>query len=153
MQKRKVQSIVEVLQKKVRESGNDGLHMKALGNMKSSAFALDSMGEGLKVKQLGDFVLEWSHFQKIIKKANALGGKMYRGDELAQKGATLGDEISYDCMEGFIASELLNAEEGSFVTRRSTYYSGILAWAGIISLHKSEGKGSYIMVTPAYRDF
>ena len=70
MQKRKVQSIVEVLQKKVRESGNDGLHMKALGNMKSSAFALDSMGEGLKVKQLGDFVLEWSHFQKIIKKAN-----------------------------------------------------------------------------------
>ena len=78
---------------------------------------------------------------------------MYRGDALAQAGSKLGEEISHDCMEGFIASELLYIGDGSAITRRSTYYSGILAWAGIVTLHRSQGKGSYITVNPAFRSF
>ena len=78
---------------------------------------------------------------------------MYRGDELPQiSGFKLGEEISRDCMEGFIASELLYMENGTSVTRRSTYYSGILAWAGIVTLHKSQGKGSYITVNSEFRN-
>ena len=42
--------------------------------------------------------------------------------------------------------------DGTKITRRSTYYSGILAWAGIVTIHKSEGKGSYITVNPKYRN-
>ena len=77
---------------------------------------------------------------------------MYRGDELPQNGYLLGKGISRETIEGFIAGELLLAEDGVSVTRRSTYYSGILAWAGIVTLHKSEGKGSYITIAPAYRN-
>ena len=108
---------------------------------------------GIETEKLPNYVLQWEHFDAIISKANALGGKMYRGDALAQKGEKLGEEISHDCMEGFIASELLHIEDGSSITRRSTYYSGVLAWTGIITLHKTQGKGSFITVNSNYRDF
>ena len=145
--------IIETLKDKIKISMKCGLYMKSLKNLKYDTFTLAPDGTGLQVQQLGDFILKWEHFQKIIEKANELGGKMYRGDELPQiKGFTLGKEISHDFMEGFIASELLGAEDGKCVTRRSTYYSGILAWAGIITLHKSDGKGSYITVNPKYRN-
>lgn len=78
---------------------------------------------------------------------------MYRGDAIPQQpGSKLGYEISHDCMEGFIASELLGTEDGKSVTRRSTYYSGILAWAGIVTLHGDQGCGSFITVNDKYRD-
>lgn len=145
--------IINVLKNKIAENINNGLYMKSLKALKYSMFTVALNGMGVQVKQLGDFVLEWEHFEKIVKKANALGGKMYRGDELPQiSGFKLGEEISHDCMEGFIASELLYMEDGTAVTRRSTYYSGILAWAGIVTLHKSQGKGSYITVNSEYRN-
>ena len=143
--------IIEVLKNKIIENINNGLYMKSLRSLKNASFSVAPNGQGLQVEQLGDFILEWEHFEKIVKKANALGGKMYRGDELPQiSGFKLGEEISCDCMEGFIASELLYMENGTSVTRRSTYYSGILAWAGIVTLHKSQGKGSYITVNSQY---
>ena len=93
------------------------------------------------------------NFDEIVKKANSLGGIMYRGDNIVQQsGSKLGYEISYDCMEGFIAGEIFGTEEGRAVTRRSTYYSGILAWAGIVSLHRSTGQGSFITVNEKYRN-
>ena len=115
------------------------------------AFWVSPTGMGIETDKLPGYILEWEHFDEIVKKANALGGTMYRGDHLPQLGARLGEEISYDTMEGFIASELLYIEEGMSITRRSTYYSGILAWAGIVTIHKSEGKGSFITVNPEYR--
>ena len=118
-------------------------------------FRLSSTGKGIETDKLPNYVLEWNHFDEIVKKANSLGGIMYRGDNVVQQsGSKLGYEISYDCMEGFIAGELLGTEEGSSVTRRSTYYSGILAWAGIVSLHKSQrqGQGSFITVNEKYRN-
>ena len=110
-------------------------------------------GLGLEVEQLKDFIIEWKELAAIVEKANELGGKMYRGDQLAQRaGAKLGEEIPYECMEGFIASELLGIPDGNSITRRSTYYSGILAWAGIVQIHRSTGKGSYITINSEYRE-
>jgi hypothetical protein len=118
---------------------------------KQISFWISPESTGIETEKLPNYVLEWEHFDEIVKKANALGGKMYRGDALAQAGSKLGEEISHDCMEGFIASELLYIGDGSAITRRSTYYSGILAWAGIVTLHRSQGKGSYITVNPEFR--
>jgi hypothetical protein len=144
--------IIEVLKNKIIQNMNNGLYMKSLRSLKNASFFVTPNGQGLQVEQLGDFILEWEHFEKIVKKANTLGGKMYRGDELVQLSSfKLGKEISYDCMEGFIASKLLYTEDGMSVTRRSTYYSGILAWAGIVTIHKSQGKGSFITVNSQYR--
>lgn len=145
--------VINTLKNKIFENINNGLYMKSLNPLKYSTFTIAPDGTGLRVQQLGDFTLIWIHFHKIIKKANELGGKMYRGDELPQvSGFKLGKEIPYDCMEGFIASELLYTEAGSSITRRSTYYSGILAWAGIITIHRSQGNGSFITVNDEYRD-
>lgn len=108
-------------------------------------------GQGFETDKLPNFILEWEDFDIIIKKANKLGGKMYRGDALAQLGGTLGETIPYDCMEGVIADSILGIEKGKTITRRSTYYSGILAWAGIVTIHKSQGQGSFIIVNEEYR--
>ena len=116
------------------------------------AFWSSPTGMGIETDKLPGYILEWEHFDEIIKKANTLGGTMYRGDHLPQLGALLGEEISHDTMEGFIASELLYIADGTKITRRSTYYSGILAWAGIITIHRSQGNGSFITVNDEYRD-
>ena len=116
------------------------------------AFWVSPTGMGIETDKLPGYILEWEHFDEIVKKANALGGTMYRGDHLPQLGARLGEEISYDTMEGFIASNLLYILDGIKITRRSTYYSGILAWAGIATLHRSQGNGSYITINTKYRN-
>lgn len=116
------------------------------------AFWVSPTGMGIETDKLPGYILEWEHFDEIITKANTLGGTMYRGDHLPQLGSLLGEEISHDTMEGFIASELLYIVDGTKITRRSTYYSGVLAWAGIVSLHRSQGNGSFITVNPKYRN-
>ena len=127
--------------------------MKSLGALRSNTFTVSADGTGLVVSQLKNFTLKWNHFQEIIEKANQLGGKMYRGDDVANNSRKLGMGISHDTMEGFIASKLLLKKDGTSVTRRSTYYSGILAWAGIIDLHpKCDKSGNYITVNPEFRN-
>ena len=116
------------------------------------AFWVSPTGMGLETDKLPGYILEWEHFDEIVKKANALGGTMYRADVLAMNGEKLGKEISYDTMEGFIASKLLYILDGTKITRRSTYYSGILAWAGIVTVHRSKGNGSFITVNLKYRN-
>ena len=144
--------VVNALKRKIQASRAEELTMVSLKKMRSPAtFTLAPKGEGLCVPQLNGYVLEWEHFERIVEKANRLGGILYRADGEAMRGGRLGEEISHDTMEGFIAAELLGAKDGSAVTRRSTYYSGILAWAGIVTLHKSEGAGSYILVNEAFR--
>ena len=110
---------------------------------------------GIKTDKLPNQILEWGHFDRIIKKANSLGGKMYRGDQLAQHpGNALGYEIPHDCIEGFVASELLGVEDGKSITRCSTYYSGVLEWAGIATRHPAVRcvEPSFITVNEKYRD-
>lgn len=145
-------SVQETLKNKIFENINSGLYIESLGCLTCNTFTIAPDGTGVQVKQLKNYILKWEHFDKIVKKANSLGGKMYRGDGLPQNGGiSLGEDISHDCMEGFIASELLSTPDWTSITRRSTYYSGILAWAKIVTLHKSEGKGSYITVNTAFR--
>ena len=151
--RKKEGKVIEVLKQKVSENRGQDMKFLSIGHVRSSSvFTVASDGSGLQVQQLSGYVLEWEHFQSIVEKANELGGVMVRGDVIAQGGGRLGEELSYDCMEGFIADQLLNTEAGKRVTRRSTYYSGILAWAGIVTLHKDEGRGSYITVNPAFRN-
>ena len=145
--------VSEFLKDKIYQNINSGLYIKSLGNLTSNTFSVAPDGTGVQVKQLGRFILKWEHFDAIIKKANELGGIMYRGDVLPQVGGVvLGRDVSHDCMEGFIARVLLGRSDGTAITRRSTYYSGILAWAGIVELNKSEGKGSYITVNSIFRN-
>lgn len=118
-------------------------------------FELSPDMNGFITERLPHYVMEWAHFDAIVAKANALGGKMYRGDELVQvRENKLGDQITTDCMEGFIASELLRIADGTSITRRSTYYSGVLAWAGIVTIHgRKNGEDRYITVNEAYRSY
>lgn len=142
--------ISNIVKEKLLSCGNKALMPTLKGN--PIAFWASPTGMGIETDKLPGYILIWEHFDEIIKKANTLGGTMYRGDHLPQLGALLGEEISHDTMEGFIASELLYIVDGTKITRRSTYYSGILAWAGIVTIHKSQGNGSFITVNASYRD-
>ena len=147
---KKENKISDIIKEKLKENNGKAL-MPTLRGV-PIAFWLSPTGMGIETAQLPSYILEWEHFDAIVKKANELGGKMYRADVLARSGGKLGQEILHDSMEGFIASELLYFLDGTKITRRSTYYSGILAWAGIIAIHRSQGNGSYITVNTKYRN-
>lgn len=117
-----------------------------------SGFEIVFTDMGIATKKLSNYVLEWEHFDEIVKKANSLGGKMYRGD--ANSGNKLGYGIPHDCVDGFVASELLGREDGKSVTRTSTYYTGVLEWAGIAKRHPAEKnvEASFIAVNEEYRN-
>ena len=142
--------IGNIIKELLETNGGKGLTVTLKGA--PSEFWLSPDGKGIETEKLPHYVMKWEHFDAIIKKANEIGGKMYRGDVAARSGGKLGSDVPYDCMEGFVAGELLGTSNGKAVTRRSTYYSGILAWAGIVTIHKSEGMGSFITVAPNYRD-
>ena len=147
---KKEKSIGDIIKEKLKANNGKALMPTLRGA--PIAFWISPTGMGIETDKLSGYILEWEHFDEIVKKANALGGTMYRGDQLPQLGELLGEGISHDCMEGFIASELLYIVDGTKITRRSTYYSGILAWAGIITIHRSQGNGSYITVNIKYRN-
>ena len=148
-QKKKI-IVSDIIKKQLINCGGKALMPSLKG--KPIPFWLSTTDKGFETDKLPGYILEWHHFDELIKMANRLDGKMYREDVIAQNGAKLGEEISYDSMEGFIASEFLHLPHGSTVTRRSTYYSGILAWAGIVTVHRSTGQGSYITVNEQYRN-
>ena len=41
---------------------------------------------------------------------------------------------------------------GETVLSRSTYFSGVLEKAGIATIHRSDGQGSFITIKEKYRD-
>ena len=104
-----------------------------------------SSGNGVENSGFPALVCEWRILEAIVKKANELGGIMYRGDAAAQKGAKIGSaELPLDTIEAFISIEFYGGSLGASTTRRSTYYAAILAWAGIVENHRSKGNGGYI---------
>ena len=108
---------------------------------------------GIETAGLKGVVLEWKIFDAIVKKANELGGIMYRGDSAAHSGARIGsEELPVTTIDGFISTKFYGATIGDTTLRRSTYYAGILAWAGIVTNHRSEGKGGFITVNREYRE-
>ena len=76
---------------------------------------------------------------------------MYQGDTITRNGGRLGEELTEDMIGGFIPLNFEGANYGETVLSRSTYFSGILEWVGIVTIHKSTGKGSYITVNKEYR--
>lgn len=111
-----------------------------------------SSGTGVANSGFSALICEWHILEAIVKKANEFGGIMYRGDSAAQKGKKIGSkELPLDTIESFIGLEYYDASIGGTTTRRSTYYAAILAWAGIVENHRSEGEGGYIRVKPEFR--
>ena len=109
-------------------------------------------GNGIENSGYTALVCEWHILEAIVKKANELGGTMFRGDSAAQNGAKIGSaDLPADTVDGFISLEFYGASIGSSTTRRSTYYAAILAWAGIVENHRSKGQGGYIVVKPEFR--
>ena len=99
-----------------------------------------------------DYLIVGENPGSKLNKANELGGTMYRGDSAAQNGAKIGsDKLPLDTIDAFISLEFYGANIGNTTTRRSTYYSAILAWAGIVDNYRSKGKGGYIVVKPEFR--
>lgn len=102
---------------------------------------------GVAVSSFKDFICEWKIFDAIVEKARELGGTMYKGDSAAHNGAKIGsDELPLDTIDSFISLNFYNNKIGNSTLRRSTYYSAILAWAGICSNNRSKGKGGYIVL-------
>lgn len=113
---------------------------------------LSENGDGIIAEGLKNVVLEWKVFDAIITKANELGGTMMRGDSAAHSGLRIGTEnFPIETIDAFVAINFFNANEGDTTLRRSTYFSGILAWAGIVENHRSKGEGGYVTVCSEYR--
>lgn len=141
--------VVRRLQTCIIECGGEALMPVLKGD--PVPFRLSADRTGLESDGLRGVVLKWEIFDAIVKKAASLGGKMYRGDSAAQNGARIGSEaLSLDTIDGYISTKYYGARIGDTTLRRSTYYSGILAWAGIVVNHRSEGRGGYITVKPEF---
>lgn len=137
--------VVKRLKDKIVECGGKALMPVLKGE--PVPFWLSSSQAGFESEGLKGFIFEWKVFDGIVKKAIALGGKMYRGDVAAQNGAKIGSEdLPITTIDGYISTEFYGSKIGSSTMRRSTYFSGILAWAGIATVHRSQGNGSFITV-------
>ena len=147
-------SVIHTLQEKIEAHGSDKIQLlNSLRPLKRPTyFWLASDGSGIKTNKLPEYcTLKREIFEAIVKKANSLGGIMYRGDVITRNGGRLGEELTEDMIDGFIPLNFEGANYGETVLSRSTYYSGVLEWAGIVTIHKSTGKGSYITVNKEYR--
>lgn len=141
--------VIQTLQDKIIACGGQALMPVLKGE--PVPFWLSPTKGGLESKGLRSVVLEWRIFDAIVQKAISLGGKMYRGDSAAHSGATIGsDDLPLDTIDGFISTEFYGAHIGDTTLRRSTYYSGILDWAGIAVNHRSQGRGGFITINPEY---
>ncbi len=140
---------IQHLQTRIIECGGEALMPVLKGS--PVPFRLSVNKDGVESDGLRGVVLKWEIFDAIVKKAISLGGKMYRGDSAAQNGARIGsDGLSLDTIDGFISTEFYGAKIGDTTLRRSTYYSGILAWANIVVNHRSEGRGGFITVNKEF---
>ena len=143
--------VVSTLKRKIAACGGKASMPALRGD--PIAIRLSPSGDGIESAGLKNFVFKWGEFSAIVKKANELGGMMYRGDSAAHSGERIGSEkLSLDTIDGFISTHFFGAKVGDTTLRRSTYYAGILSWAGIVTNHRSEGKGGYITVNEPFKD-
>ena len=148
-------SVIDILKKKIEKYGPNKIELHtSLRKLKVPTYFWKAPdGSGIKTNKLPlSNTLKWEVFEGIVKKANSLGGKMYRGDSVARSGGKLGEELTEDMIDGFVPLIFEGANYGDTTLSRSTYFSGILAWAGIVTIHKSSGDGSYITVNKEYRN-
>lgn len=149
--KKKETGIIKVIQDKFLECGGKS-KMPMLKGAPLDIWVA-STGNGVENSGYTTLVCEWHILEAIVKKANELGGIMYRGDAAAQNGAKIGsEELPLNTIDAFISLEFYGGSIGASTTRRSTYYSAILAWAGIVENYRSKGKGGYIVVKPEFKN-
>ena len=151
---KKKRNVAEILKDKVGKYGSNKIELRtSLRKLKKPTYFWASAdGSGIQTNKLpSSSILKWEIFEGIVKKANTLGGKMYRGDSIARNGGRLGEELTENMIDGFVPLAYEGASYGDSALSRSTYFSGILAWAGIVTIHKSRGNGSYITVNKEYR--
>ena len=142
--------VVKIIQEKLLECGGKSKMPMLKGDPLD--IWVTSSGKGIANSGFVDFICEWHILEAIVRKANELGGIMYRGDAAAQNGAKIGsDELPIDTIDAFISLKFYGGNIGNSTLRRSTYYAAILAWAGIVENHRSKGQGGYIVVKPQYR--
>ena len=134
--------------------GDEKIEIGSLKQLKvPTYFWLSEDGDGVKTNKLPQTnVLKWEEFVVILKQANNNGGKIYRGDVLARSGARLGDRLNEKHIDGLVPLCCLGQNYGETVLSRSTYFSGVLEKAGIATIHRSDGQGSFITINGKYRD-
>ena len=146
--------VIATLKEKIKGAGR--VEMPLLRANKSGNppyFWLSKEKDGFETNKLQNVVFTFEMFDAVVKKANELGGKMYRGDGAIQLSKKLGSpELPLDSIDGFLAINFFNAQVGQTITRRSTYIAGILDWAGIATNNKSDGMGGYISINPLFRE-
>ena len=135
-------------------NGDEKIEINSLKQLKVPTYIwLSEDGDGVKTNKLPQInVLKWEEFCIIVEQANNNGGKIYRGDVLARSGERLGDKLNKNHIDGLVPLVCLGQQYGETVLSRSTYFSGALEKAGIATIHKSEGQGSYITINEKYRD-
>ncbi len=148
-------SVIDILKQKIKKYGPNRIELPSpLRRLRTPTyFWAASDGSGIQTNKLpANHILRWEIFEGIVKKANSLGGKMIRGDSVARNGGKLGEELTENMIDGFVPLCYEGANYGDTALSRSTYFSGILAWAGIVAIHRSDGEGSYITVNKEYRN-
>ena len=149
--KKKNSKVIEAFQDRFLECGGKSKMRMLKGDPLD--IWLDASGKGVANSGFTALICEWHILEAIVKKANEMGGVMYRGDSAAQSGAKIGSkEFPLDTMDAFLSLEFYRGSIGSSTLRRSTYYAALLAWAGIVENHRSNGKGGYIIVKPEFRN-
>ena len=134
--------ITKILKQKFNECGGEA-YVPMLKGEDKLFWATE---EGLYNNGFKGYLCRWEDFDLIMKKLEELGGMMYRGDSAAHGGYKLGsEELPLDTMDGFIALNIHKEQIGQSITRRSTYYAVVLAWAGIVKNRRgTKGRGGYI---------
>lgn len=124
--------------------------------LKGEPITIGLFDDGVYNSGYSDLVCEWHILDAIVEKAGELGGIMYKGDAAAQRGAKIGsDELPLDTIDAFISINFYGNKVGNSTLRRSTYYSAILAWAGICTNNSARkapyGRGGFIKLLPGWR--
>ncbi|MCI1245174.1 MAG: hypothetical protein LKG11_04465 [Bacilli bacterium] len=142
--------VVARLKEKMRQcGGKSSIIMLGEGPI---GIRLSPDGEGIIADFYRSLVMEWRIFDAIVNKANSLGGKMFKGDAMAQGGARIGSvDFPLDTIDAYISTSFYGSKIGGTATRKSTYYCAILSWADIVENHRSEGKGSFIKVLAPFK--
>lgn len=90
-------------------------------------------------------------FDAVLHRANDLGGEMYiASNEARQKGIRLGDGVSLDSIDGFIANIYFNTPLGTSVLACGSYIAALLVFLKVCA-YKQTTTGRWIRVKEKYR--
>ena len=90
-------------------------------------------------------------FDAVLHRANELGGEIYiASNEARQKGTRLGDGVSLDSIDGFVADIYFNTPLGNSVLACGSYIAALLVFLKVCA-YKQTTTGRWIRVKEKYR--